>query len=825
MPGKLSAYHAKRNFRITDEPKGRVERGHEELRFVVQKHDASTLHYDFRLELDGTLKSWAIPKGPSMDPSEKRLAVQVEDHPISYAGFEGVIPEHQYGAGRVEIWDSGYWEPEGDATAGYRDGKLKFHLYGEKLQGGFMLLRTKMRGGGSQKQWLLIKERDDAVRENEAPQAVTPKKAKRSAAEPAANAAVFDAKRKSAMPRTIAAQLATLVDEPPSEGKWIYEIKYDGYRILARIEDGDVRLYTRDGKDWTAKLPKQVKALQSLKLENAWLDGEIVVLDDNGVPSFQRLQNAFDEKSAEEIVYFVFDLPYLDGEDLRNTPLLDRHRRLAALLLQQNHGPLRYSAPLSESPGRLLKSACDMSMEGLIGKRQDSLYTGKRSGDWIKLKCRKRQEFVIVGYTDPQGTRKRFGSLILGVYGEDGKLHYAGRVGTGFDSEILESVYKKLKPLARSSSPFANAPRRTGPMPARWVKPELVAEISFAEWTKDGMVRQAVFHGLRIDKPAAQVRRENAVPADEASSSGGEQAQTEEGNVFHGVTITHPDRVIDPSSGLTKLDLARYYDAVSPFILPYLEHRPVYLLRSPSGIDAKGFFQRHAGKSEIPGITILDPSVDPEHQPLMVIGSLEALLSASQMGAIELHTCNATADSIDRPDYMVLDLDPDPALPWAKVVEGARIARQLLIELGLTCFLKTSGSKGLHLVVPLARRHEWKTVTDFSEAIARHLAKTIPSHFSATMGEQHRIGKIYVDFLRNQKMASTVAPYSVRARKGLSVSAPLSWEELDDISGSAMWNIVSLPERLQKQKKDPWAEFGNTRQIITKTMMRRLGIK
>ncbi|MDQ9169344.1 DNA ligase D [Oxalobacteraceae bacterium R-40] len=869
MPNKLSSYHAKRNFNVTREPKGRVQASHDELQFVVQEHHASKLHYDFRLELDGVLKSWTVPKGPSLDPNEKRLAVHVEDHPIAYAGFEGTIPENQYGAGRVRIWDSGYWEPIGDPAAAYRAGKLKFRLYGEKLQGGWALIKTRLRGGSDKEQWLLIKERDEAAqdashaspsgRKAGSTQAVAAK----ARAKPAAKGAVQASPRKrtalkpssaqdaedvavsklanalkAPLPAAVNAQLATLVEHAPTQGDWIYEIKYDGYRILARIESGRVQLMTRDGKDWTARLPRQVEALQELGLKNAWLDGEIVVLDGHGIPSFQQLQNAFDAKSTAKVIFFAFDLLYLDGYDLRNVPLLQRRGLLERALAKADQEHIRYSAPLHEPAEKLLDSACQLSMEGIIGKLSDSIYTGKRSADWIKLKCRKRQEFVIAGFTDPQGKRQFFGSLLLAVFTDDGVLRYAGRVGTGFDNAVLQSVYKKLKPLMQSRCPFPEIPRGPGIAKAHWLKPKLVAEISFAEWTKDGLLRQAVFHGLRTDKPAGQIRREQAVdlsasrqqaaskrPAKSRSKlSASVENAASDANTFHGIVITHPERVIDPSSGLTKLDIARYYDAVAPFILPYLKDRPVYLLRSPGGLSGKAFFQRHAIRAAIPGIQLLDPSVDPEHEPLMVINSAQALIGAAQMGSLELHSCNATADMLDRPDCMVFDLDPDPNLPWKRIAESAKLTRQLLDELGLTCFLKTSGSKGLHLIVPLARRHDWESVTQFSKALAQHLANTIPGHFIASMGEENRVGKIYIDYLRNSKMASTVVPYSTRARNGLPVAVPIAWEELDDIKGSAMWNIVSIQERLVRQKSDPWQDFFSTRQILTKSMRKALGI-
>jgi bifunctional non-homologous end joining protein LigD len=833
MPGKLSAYHAKRNFRVTPEPKGAIAAPAERLRFVVQKHHARTLHYDFRLELDGTLKSWAVPKGPSLDPSEKRLAVHVEDHPLDYIDFQGDIPAHQYGAGHVDVWDTGYWEPQGDPLAAYDAGKLKFHLDGNKLHGGWTLVRTRLPAHGDKEQWLLIKEKDDSARPSKdfditeaMPDSVLTesgiarrtddaalKLRRRADTKPTAGHA-----HKAPMPETVSAQLATLVDSIPQQGNWIYEIKFDGYRLLARIADGNVTLYTRDGKDLTAKLPQQAQALQALNVKNAWLDGEIVVLDRHGIPSFQLLQNAFAGQGSAQIIYYLFDLLYLNGNELRKAPLTERRALLEQVFAGTPTDILRYSAPLQEPPQKLLDSACAMGMEGLIGKRADAPYVGARSTTWIKLKCRRQQEFVIAGYTEPQGTRKFFGALLLGVYDAAGKLRYAGRVGSGFDRSTLHLVHQQLKPLEQDKPPF-DLPSGFRRAHTHWVKPELVAQISFAEWTHDGLLRQAAFDGLREDKPAADVRREEVqhTPQRPARSSAKNETVQQ-------IKITHPARVIDAQSGLTKLDLVHYYEQIAPLILPYLNNRPVYLLRCPEGIEGEQFFQKHAGRLKIPGITMLDPALDPGHAPLMAIDAAQALIGVAQMGGVELHTCNATADNIDKPDCMVFDLDPDPALPWKKVVEGARPTKVVPDELGLRSFLKTSGGKGLHLVVPLARRHEWDDVSAFSQALAQHLARTLPKLFSAKMGEKNRVGKIFVDYLRNQRHASTVAPYSVRARAGLPLAMPIAWEELDEIGSAVMWTVATASQRLA-QAKDPWRDYFTTRQLLTAAMKRQLGIQ
>lgn len=841
MPGKLSAYHAKRNFRITPEPKGEAAAPAERLRFVVQKHHARTLHYDFRLELDGTLKSWAVPKGPSLDPAEKRLAVHVEDHPLDYIDFEGDIPERQYGAGHVDVWDIGYWEPQGDPLAAYKAGKIKFRLDGKKLQGGWALVRTRLHGG-SKEQWLLIKEKDETARSakeydiTEAePDSVLsgPRKtddATLSLHKPAERKPELPHAGKTPLPETLTPQLATLVDDIPREGEWIYEIKFDGYRLLARIDGDDVTLITRDGKDWTTKLPAQTEAIRALGLESGWLDGEIVFLDQQGVPSFQLLQNAIHDNRSAELVYFLFDVPYLNGYDLRHVALRERHALLEQILADAPD-VLRYSAPLEEPPQKLLDSACALSMEGIIGKRTDAVYESKRSASWIKLKCRRRQEFVIGGYTEPKGSRKFFGALLLGVY-DDGKLRYAGRVGTGFDREVLHTTYLQLRTLGQKTNPFDHMPADVRKGETHWVKPQLVAEISFTEWTEDGLLRQAVFHGLREDKAATDIRREEAGSAAVSGNTGSNRKSRKRSHAdatsgvgrVHGVKVTHPERVIDHASGLTKLDLIRFYEQVADRLLPYLRDRPVYLLRCPDGIDGEHFFQKHIHRTPIPGIRTLDPSLDPGHAPLMTIDSIDALIGAAQMGAIELHICNATADRMDRPDCMMFDLDPDPSLPWKRVTEGAQLVRVVLQELGLHAFLKTSGGKGLHLVVPLARRHSWEDVSAFSQAVAVHLAATLPKHFSAKMGEKNRVGKIFVDYLRNKRQASTVAPYSVRARPGLPVATPISWDELEALTSAAAWTVASLPERLSALKDDPWQDYFNTRQVLGKAIRKKLGL-
>ncbi|MCK9705566.1 DNA ligase D [Pseudomonas syringae] len=865
MAKPASEYTRKRNFAITSEPaeskrkgKGKSQPG--ALGFVIQKHDARNLHYDFRLELEGTLKSWAVPKGPSLDPTQKRLAVHVEDHPLDYAGFEGSIPQGQYGGGDVIVWDRGVWQPHGDAQKTYAEGKLKFTLVGEKLSGDWALVRTRLKGSGSKEQWLLIKEKDDIARPaaeyditQEQPQSVisgahvgeersTPKKSAASAANGKAKASTSKSKApkpaakptrrkaKSAFPDTLSPQLATLVEAPPA-GDWLYEIKFDGYRMLTRIEGADVRLFTRNGHDWTERLPELVKALKGMKLRDSWFDGEVVVLDEQGLPDFQGLQNAFDAGNSKDILYYLFDMPFLSAEDLREVPLEQRRDALKHVVDAQKSRLLRYSDAFQAGHQDIVASAAAMGLEGVIGKRAGSAYVSKRNADWIKLKCRLRQEFVVVGYTAPQGSRSAFGALLLAVNaGEDG-LVYAGRVGTGFTEVSLEQLHKQLKKLQRKDSPLAKKLSASQARGVQWVEPKLVCETEFAQWTREGIVRQAAFVGLRNDKPAKDVVREDAQPAKVASQTPTKTAAPQarkkaaQGKVdVAGTGVSHPDRIIDSKTGTSKIELAQFYESIADWILPYLNKRPVALLRCPEGIDGEQFFQKHAEHLAIPHIRQLDRALDPGHAALMEIDSLPALIGAAQMGAIELHTWGATRDRIETPDHFVLDLDPDPALPWRSMIEATQMVLAVLEELGLEAFLKTSGGKGMHIIVPLARQADWDTVKAFAKAIAEFASRQLPERFTATMGPKNRVGKIFIDYLRNSRGGSTVTAYSVRARPGLPVSVPIALDELAGLKSSAQWDITNLEQRLKRLKDDPWAGYSNRRKI-TQKMWKQLGAK
>lgn len=851
----LADYNRKRDFKHTPEPAGEVAASGEELSFVIQKHAARRLHYDFRLELDGTLKSWAIPKGPSLDPADKRMAVQVEDHPLSYGGFEGVIPEGHYGAGSVVLWDRGTWVPLGDARKGYREGKLKFELHGEKLHGGFTLVRMKGHEDERQPPWLLIKERDDEARPasefdviEEMPDSVLgkTKKAKATAKATAKTAAKKTSKKTSEktagsapakaptkkapsrhsaeLPLTLTPQLATLVDDIPPGDDWLYEIKFDGYRLLTRVDGDDVRCFTRNGHDWSHRLPALVKAVRALDIGWGWLDGEIVVAGENGTPDFQRLQNAFDAQRTQDIQYFVFDLPFHDGEDLRSLPLRERRERLQALLARNEGKAVQFSASFEGDPQTLLASAREAGLEGLIGKRGSAPYRSQRSTDWVKLKLGHRQEFVIGGFTDPKGSRAGIGSLLLGVHDEAGKLRYAGNVGTGFDQKTLTALRAQLDRIETPTSPYTDGPTRVGTVKLvkpHWVKPKLIAEVAFAEWTRSGHVRHAVFHGLRSDKPPERITKElprHMTPATNEPQAGTRgRAKPAKASLPADFRVTHPERVIDPSTGITKGELVAYYASVAELMLPHLKNRPVSLLRAPDGVQGELFFQKHAEGRALANVDILDRALYPSHDPLLAIGTPLALLSTAQMNMVELHTWNATTRAMDRPDRMVFDLDPGEGVAWPQVREAAQLVHALLQELGLVSFLKTSGGKGLHVVVPLAPKFDWDTVKAYSQAIVAHLAEVIPQRFVAKSGPKNRVGRIFVDYLRNGLGATTVAAWSARARPGLGISVPVTWDELAGLSSGAHWTVRNAAERLSVGNT-PWDGYAAAKQSLVKPM-------
>jgi len=827
----LSTYRRKRDFTQTTEPAGQEVVASEGRSFVVQKHAASRLHYDFRLEIGGVLMSWALPRGPSFDPADKRIAVHVEDHPLAYGGFEGVIPPKQYGAGSVIVWDNGTWEPVGDPAASLKAGKIVFKLHGHKLEGNWELVRIA-KPGDKQDLWILFKKRDAFARPQadydvlralpdsvlSRPVPVTSKRRSESATLPALRALAGAVKL--AQPQKLAPQLATVAAVLPSHGRWVYEIKFDGYRIMCRIHKGQVRLITRGGHDWSDKMPALVKELGALDIESAWLDGEIVVMGENGLPSFNALQKSFDGKARTGAIdYFLFDMPYLDGYDLRGVALIERRARLRNVLSRHAAGHLRFSADFEGEPAAVLQSACQMGLEGVIAKREDATYTSTRSDHWLKLKCRLRQEFVICGYTDRSDGSPQIGSLILGVHADDGQLVSVGSVGTGWNAAEATELKAKLtllevpKPLFDAGDLTPGRWSRRAPGSERWVKPRLVAEVQYGEMTPDGQIRHATYIALRSDKDARSVRRE-AIPVQTVRPPSSIKGTTTVG----GVKLTHADRVIDTSTGLTKLDLACYYESVAEFILPHLQDRPCSLVRGPTGVSGELFFQKHGERTAIPGLKDMDAALWPGHEALLEVSSALALAGAAQMNVIEFHTWNSTARHIDKPDRMVFDLDPGEKTPWNHIQEAAVLVRSFLQELGLESWLKTSGGKGLHVVVPLTPKLDYDTVKAFSQAVVQHLAKVIPSRFVAKSGPSNRIGKLFVDYLRNGHGATTAAAFSARARPGLGVSMPVDWDDLPKIKSGDHWTVATAREHLSFQAIDPWAGYWKKRQTLIAAM-------
>ncbi|WP_431312788.1 DNA ligase D [Roseateles agri] len=829
----LGSYNAKRDFKATPEPAGRVRRrrGKEPLVFVIQKHWASHLHYDFRLELGGVMVSWAVPKGPTFDPSVKQMAIHVEDHPVSYNEFEGDIPKRHYGAGKVIVWDRGTWEPVGDAGEGLAKGKLIFQLHGQKLAGLWELVRISKPGERKQEQWLLLKKRGDAWArptaeydvitalpdsvlthplgpvEQREPRAVNP-------AQPVGGPDLSKA-IKARFPVVLEPQLATLATAPPATGVWLIENKFDGYRAIVRIAAGKARILTRNGNDWTAKLKSLAGALERIGIERAWLDGEMVVMNEHGTPDFNRLQNAIDSTRTEDIILYLFDVPFLGNMDLRQVPVRSRRLVLRELLKDQASDRIRFSEELPSSPAAVLDAACHLGLEGVMLKEAGSPYESRRTDTWLKLKCQHRQEFVVIGFTDRSNAANEVGALLLGYHDASGRLRSAGSVGTGWSATEGRALHERLLDLVSAEptvDPAQVAPgrwsRRTRGA-ERWVRPEMVVEVAFGEWTPDGNIRHASFRGVRADKPASSVVRESGTVLAARAKAPAPSAKPRVS-----VKVSHPDRVIDPSTGLRKIDLFHFYESIADRILPHLRGRPVSLVRAPQGVSGQLFFQKHSD-AKLDGLTELDPALWPGHQELLTVDSVAGLLNAAQLNVIEFHTWNSTAKRIDQPDRVVFDLDPGEGVSWAHVQEAALLTRTMLEELELSCWLKTSGGKGLHVVVPLAPRLDYEAVKDFSRTVVAHMAKTIPQRFVAKAGGGNRLGKIFIDYLRNGHGQTTASAFSARARPGLGVSVPVSWEQLPTLKGGAQWTIATTREYLSFEPSDPWAEYWTSRQTLT----------
>ncbi|MFT4934178.1 MAG: bifunctional non-homologous end joining protein LigD [Pseudoalteromonas distincta] len=882
MAEKLARYREMRDFAKTAEPSGSDDvTPSKRLRFVIQKHAATRLHYDFRLELDGVFKSWAVTRGPSRDPADKRLAVATEDHPLGYGDFEGTIPKGEYGGGSVMLWDRGYWAPEPgfDPEKALKKGELKFVLEGERLHGGWVLVRMKRdRTGAKRENWLLIKHRDEAAVEGDdllksadtsvasgrAMDAIAagtgkgpkpfmrgkvktaapaddvwetrpkgePAKAAKPATKTKARPATTKAEPKmtAALPGFIEPQLCKSVDRPPSGQGWAHEIKFDGYRLQLRVKDGKATLKTRKGLDWTGKF--QAIADHAAALPDGIYDGEAVALDDNGAPDFPALQAALAEGHSEDLIFFVFDALFLEGEDLRSLPLRERKSRLQAVIERRAKplgGQIRYVEHFETAGDAVLQSACRLSLEGVISKRMDGAYRSGRSQDWAKSKCRAGHEVVIGGWTGAKGQLR---SLLVGVHRGD-HLIYVGRVGTGFGAAVVKQVLPRLEAQAADKSPFSGpgAPRKSGDI--NWARPELVAEIEFAGWTGEGMVRQGSFKGLRADKPAEEVEAEKPAPVEEvelAQPKPSAAKTTGRGRpagsvVVMGVTISSPDKALWPRSAdtdapLTKADLARYFEAVGPWMIDHIRGRPCSVIRAPDGIGGQTFFQRHAGKGASHLIEQVDVAGD--KQPYLQIDRIEALAALAQMGAIELHPWNCREGDPETPGRLVFDLDPGPGLDFDDVVAAARDVKDRLEALGLVAFCKTTGGKGLHVVTPLAKARglDWDTAKAFAHDVARQMAADEPDRYVAVMSKARRNGKIFVDYLRNSRLATAVAPLSPRAREGAGVSMPLTWGQVRKGLDPMRFTLRTVPDLLKKT--DAWADYGEAEKPLAPAI-RKLG--
>jgi bifunctional non-homologous end joining protein LigD len=846
----LKEYYRKRDFGITPEPRGK-EKKTKGRSFVIQKHAATRMHYDFRLEMEGVLKSWAVPKGPSFDPKDKRLAMMTEDHPVEYGGFEGIIPKGQYGGGTVLLWDRGTWEPIEDPHAGLRKGNLKFRLNGEKLQGGFALVKIKGRDArDSEKTWLLIKEKDDFVRPGydvtEArPESVTTgrtleeiaadrdrvwdsgvgevkvKKAKKRA-RTAVDPAKLPGARKAPLPASLQAQLATPVTDPPAGDEWLHEMKFDGYRILSRIEKGRVRLVSRNGKDWTERFTAIADALGGLA-ERAVLDGEVAVLLPGGNTSFQALQNFMSGAKGGQLVYYVFDLLHLGGYDLSKVALERRKEALQQLVGGERAGEIRYSDHVVGQGREVFDNACRMGMEGIVSKRRDMPYTPGRTQGWLKVKCHQEQEVVIGGFTEPEGSRTGLGALLIGVHDGQDRLVYAGKVGTGFTEKVLQDLRRKLEAREQKTSPFTAGSGL--PRSAHWVKPELVGSVAFTEWTSDGHLRHPTFRGLREDKPASQVVRETPEPTAQAvgqskrTTSARKAGKTKEEVVVAGIQITNPDRVVYPGQGLTKRDIAVYYESIEDRILPHLVGRPTTLVRCPEGMAKPCFYQKHVGYWAPDSVRRVKIQEKKKVGDYLVVDDLPGLIGLAQMGILEVHTWNSTVDHLEQPDRVVFDLDPDPAVGWAAVVKTAERVRELLDGLGLAAYVKTTGGKGLHVVTPLRPENGWDECAEFSRVLAEALARQHPGEYLTEASKAARKGKIFIDWLRNVRGATSIAAYSTRAKAGAPVSVPLTWEELPRTRPD-QYTVQTLPRRLASLSKDPWAGYEKSAKPLSAALRR-----
>lgn len=863
-PDPLKRYREKRDFALTREPAPLIEkkgRGTAPAptgkkisnttragkkggaRFVVQKHAARRVHYDLRLELDGVLKSWAVTRGPSLVPETKRLAVRTEDHPLKYLDFEGVIPKGEYGGGTMIVWDQGRWTPEFDPQEGLEKGHLSFFLNGRRLKGQWHLVRMKPRKGERSENWLLIKAEDEFARAAGAPDILDEQSASVLTGREVAEVAAADdlrsdhkarakvaATRKTALPDParmrgakrgmlpafVEPSLATLAERVPSGDKWIHEIKFDGYRTQARIDAKEIKLLTRNGIDWTKRFTSVAKPLAKLGLSSALLDGEIVVEDAAGISSFSSLQADLEAGRQDRFLYYVFDILYLEGTDLRGAALVDRKELLRQVLDRLPQGSnIRFSDHLEDGGEMMFEHATRLGLEGIISKRRDLPYRSGRGDRWVKRKAVASDEFVIGGYMPSTAAKGAVGSLAVGYYKND-TLRYAGRVGTGFSEMQARALAADLRAIRRPDPPFAAVPREAQ-KDMRWVEPMRVAEVEFRGWSTDRMLRQAAFKGLREDRVATEIRHAEQgasamrAPGPPSLDSGGGPARGRQEKDLAGVRLTHPERLLWKKQGVTKQGLAEFYGAIADWILPHLVRRPLSLMRCPSGIEEPCFFAKHPWKGLDDAIRAIDTGKD---EPMLWIDDLRGLITLVQAGVVEFHPWGSSLPDIDRPDRLIFDLDPDEDVAWNAVLAGASEVRLRLKDVGLESFLKTTGGKGLHVVVPLEPDADWKVAKVFTQKIASAMAKDSPRRFVATTSKSARRGRIFVDYLRNYRGSTAVAAYSTRAREAATVSTPLSWDELSPQIKSDHFNVDNLRRRLDFLKSDPWRELPKLRQRL-----------
>ncbi|SPF41582.1 DNA ligase D [Candidatus Desulfosporosinus infrequens] len=812
MTAKLNEYNHKRNFLRTLEPEGITEVAQEGLRYIVQHHLARRDHYDFRLEWDGALLSWAVPKGPSCDTRDKRLAIQVEEHPLEYRNFEGTIPKGEYGGGVVMLWDEGYWEPNGDVEDGLRAGVLKFVLNGRRLKGKWALVRLKGKAGETKDNWLLLKEKDEYAKTGDGISEFTTSirtgctmteikegEEEKITSNPFSNTGV---------------QLAQLVHTAPKGEDWLYELKYDGYRILAYIEGNSVLLITRNGNAYTERFQDVVSSLAEWAGGRAMiLDGEMAITDAAGKTDFQALQNYLKNPQAKNLTYIVFDLLALDGTDLRRHRLIDRKDTLEALLKDAPKN-IHYSRHVKGNGEKSFRAACKAGMEGIVGKKADSVYSGARNGDWIKLKCDQRQEFVLGGYTLSARKTSGVSSLLLGVYAGR-ELIYAGRAGTGLSESDLKELEGKFAGLQRMEPPFQDAPKPRSKEKITWLEPELVAEIKFAEWTQDHLLRQASFKGLQTDKNPRDIKKEKADDEIQPQSAAQETESPMKANanniIIEGIKISNPDKVIFADPEITKGDVIRYYAQVAERMLPYVSRRVLSIVRCPKGIAQTCFYKKHPGPGSLGIVTIPISTSDGEMEDYFYIENTSGLIAEAQMGTLEFHTWGSRVDELERPDLMVFDLDPDEGMDLSRVHQGVRDVKNILAELSLNSYLKTSGGKGYHVVVPLKPTVAWDGFHNFARRVAEVMEQKWPDRYTSNVRKAKRINKIFIDWIRNGRGATSIAPYSLRARNGAGVSMPIAWDELDTVAP----NGVNMAEALRRiGGNDPWNDFFRNNQQL-----------